>query len=239
MSPGSRPSGRWRPRRVRAIMRTKGDPSRTIASRGPLVARVRVSLAGVMGAIAAFSLLWASMRYASRPCAELVFTATLGVLGIAALGGIFRIGKAKVRWAGFAVLGGGYLALCYGPGFGSEIRAHLATSYLLDAIGPRIVHPRVVDSWSDGRGRGVANSILAAPEDIVSSTPNNQPVVTAINMTWPAVIWTRTVGTGDPEDFQRIGHCWLALGLGMVGGTLARRFRGMDQGTSADPDIHS
>jgi len=83
----------------------------------------------------------------------------------------------------------------------------------------------VVFTRSDGQG-GIEtiSSFLASPEDVARAAPDGQAVLYQINSGWPAHLFYRTLGTGDPEDFQRIGHCWLAPLLGMVGGGLARRF---------------
>jgi hypothetical protein len=195
--------------------------------------RVRVSIAGLMGWIIVFSMAWASIRYASGDVANLTFTATIGVVGVAILGGLFRRGESRAWWAGFALIGGGYLALCYGPGFASEVRPHLSTSALLDRVGPLVVHPRVVTDRRAGPGPSVVvSSVLATPEDILTASPGGAAVLTQINSAWPAHLFYRSVGIGDPEDFQRVGHCWLALLLGLAGGRLARWFHSGPAGPS-------
>ena len=94
------------------------------------------------------------------------------------------------------------------------------------------------------------SSILACPDDLVGARDVSQPVLTQSTRAWPSRSCdTGIVGAGDPEDFQRVGHGWLALllgddrPLGWPGGSAtgpgpARRFALTRIGRGAKPRRH-
>src|SRR4051812_43582759 len=104
--------------------------------------RPRISIAWGLAAIGFCGVAFAALRSPSYLWASLLFSATLLVLGVAALGATFSCGSRRAFWVGFLAFGSGYLALCYGPWAATVVRPQLATTHLLDYAARRLVRTR-------------------------------------------------------------------------------------------------
>lgn len=102
--------------------------------------RPRFSIAGLMGLVVVVAVGVAALRSASEDWAGIVLMLTLGLLGVALLGVIFRDGPRRAFWSGFALFGGGYLTLTMAPWFSAEVGPRLATTRGLDLLFARL-HP--------------------------------------------------------------------------------------------------
>ena len=69
--------------------------------------RPRASIAGLMGVVLVSAVGVAALKAATPLWSSVTLTATLGLMGLAALGAIFRSGPKRAFWAGVAVLGWG------------------------------------------------------------------------------------------------------------------------------------
>jgi hypothetical protein len=190
--------------------------------------RPRVSLAGLMGFILVCGLGIAALRDASETWAGVMLLATLGLLAAAVLGVVYRRGGRRARWLGFALFGWGYLVLTFGPWFVSEVRPKLPTSKLLNDLHARlnpspepvlaIVH-RVNTNTQPVR-IAIGSDLVRADEIKLSRMLVSPPNRTNY-LTLRAKLLTVS---GNAEDFQSVGHCLLALLVGLVGAMIARWF---------------
>jgi hypothetical protein len=196
--------------------------------------RVRISIAGLMAVVLFCAVGVAALRAASETWAGLILTATLAILAVGLLGAIYRRGPAHAFWGGFALFGWGYLLLCFGPWFASEVQPHLASTGLLDRLYPQIAGVSPTDTatyirrvWLDVYG-------TPPPPQAVSAVRFSGDGTKIAEDPWAAVWQWAGAGQGfrglrgpAPGPFRRIGHCLWALMAAMVGGLAARRFRAM------------
>ena len=184
----------------------------------------RFSIAGLMAVVLACGVAVAALRNASETWAGGMLLLTLGWLGAAVLGVTYRREAGRAGWFGFALFGGGYLALALGPWPTEQVRSQLPTTLLLD-----YVHGQVVGaSRAQGiynllvQGQGTTNLTVAtyALTAAGAGGPQPIPVTTLSGRTFRLLF----AGAGNYEPFQRIGHCLFALLAGLVGTGIARWF---------------
>ena len=96
----------------------------------------RTSIGGLMGAVLVASLALTALRSGSPAWAGATFLVTCGVLALAVVGAVCRAGAARAWWLGFALFGGGYLALAFWS-WGGATWWNLPTSTLLGLVSPR------------------------------------------------------------------------------------------------------
>lgn len=112
--------------------------------------RPRVSIAGLMGAVAAAAVGLAALRFSTPGWSGSIYLLTRAILGLAILLALYRRGPSRAWWAGFALFGRGYEWLItpmirYFPPF-------LPTVRLLLAAKPLLFHPLDVNlGGSSGR----------------------------------------------------------------------------------------
>jgi hypothetical protein len=95
----------------------------------------RFSLAALMGIVLFCGIAVASLRYASDLWGSLLFTSAFALLLASIVGLALGRGRTRAGWLGFSVFGWGYLALCFGPWFGTGIKAPpLLTTKLFDFL---------------------------------------------------------------------------------------------------------
>ena len=198
------------------------------------MSRPRFSIGSLMVVVLFCGVGAAALRSSSGLWAQVLFTLTLAMLGVAALGALYRRGARRASWAGFVLFGGGYLALCFGPWAAGEVRPHLATSALLSYARERIVpadpNANKVAVFVDGNSTWSANTqptgwqtgVTVSSSNVVLSGGQAKGQIVARAPS--TILFTKLLGAGGAEHFERIGHCLLALLLGVVGGLVARRF---------------
>ncbi|HEV3164060.1 MAG TPA: hypothetical protein VGZ22_08515, partial [Isosphaeraceae bacterium] len=149
----------------------------------------------------------------------------LAACAIGTLGAIFRRGPRRAFWAGFAILGWGYLALAFGPWFASSVRPHLLTTRLFDLLHARL-HPGT-DSVV------MADYFAFSPIDVSQNPPAlNTAAITAngqvLVTTNPRIqLWNANTGQAiEPtaEHFQAVGHALAFWLFALGGGFMARYF---------------
>lgn len=214
------------------------------------MSRPRFSIAGLMGLVVVVAVGVAALRSGSEDWAGIVLTLTLGLLGAAVLGAIYRTGPRRAFWVGFALFGWGYLALTYAPWFGSEVGPRLATTRGLDLLFARLHPQQPQAAWVTGSvtpyqfynaspnsPATTLNQYLVAGSPAGTTTTNAtgsppgatwQAATPTTGGTWQAasqpaglIFWA---SPPDPEPFRRIGHGLFALLAAWIGGRLARYF---------------
>ena len=106
---------------------------------------LRISIAGLMGAVLVAAVGLAALQNASQTWAGAMYLTTYGVLGLAIVGAICRGFPERAWWLGFGVFGWGYLVLiAYWGGWRpiDELRLEtLPTSIVLAAVWPKLGPP--------------------------------------------------------------------------------------------------
>ena len=185
------------------------------------MSRPRFSIAGLMIVVLFCAVGAAALRSSSGLWADVLFTLTLAMLGVAILGLAYRRGARRASWAGFALFGGGYLLACFGPWFATEVRPHLATTpllgYLRSRIGPAEVllgeppreHERVGLGeralelpGDDGEAQHVEH-VRVGPDDIFAESALFALEVAAVRLQTRDDLELRIVGGDPPADIRR------------------------------------
>jgi hypothetical protein len=136
------------------------------------MARLRFSIAGLMGVVLALSIGIVSLRSASDAWAAFILLMTLGILTLSVLGIVYRTGSRRASWVGFALLGWGYMVLTSSSWWDRQVdRPELATSMLLDRLCPYI---------QTERAPGVTSSTLARALGL-NADARNQRILTKLD----------------------------------------------------------
>jgi hypothetical protein len=171
-----------------------------------MVQPLRFSLAGLMGLVVVAGVGFAALRSASELWFSALLTLLLLALPASALGIILGRGGGRAASLGFLVLGTSYLLLAFCPGIAPDVRPHLLTSHLLDALFPRM-HPEpdqqvlYASQSSDGDGR----IILV----------NTSGTMTISSSSIRVIVQKR-------GSFLRTGHAIAAWGWALVGACIGR-----------------
>jgi hypothetical protein len=155
---------------------------------------MRFSIKWMLIGIAGAAVACAALVNASELWAAIVYAATLVCLFVALVGAIFRRGRQRAFWTGFAVFGWGYFLLM-GATLENPIggRAHgLPTHPLLMAL-----H----DAVAKETGASTARRARAAWEDDLVSRMNRRP---------------------HPREFAKVGHLVLLLLFASAGGLVGQ-----------------
>jgi hypothetical protein len=145
--------------------------------------RFRLTISGMSAVILVCAILLAAARSPNDLWSTAAFSASLLVLGVALIGALFARRARRTYWAGFAVLGWGYMLIVFGPWCDTHIAPLLITRSVFE-----LVHFRFQGDL---------------PE---------RPYVRVIA---PGLVMF---------GYQQIAHSLTAVLLGLLGGTLARRF---------------
>jgi len=183
----------------------------------------RFTIAGLMVLTLFVGVAVAALRSASDEWASVLFTLTIVMLAIAVLGALFRQGQRRAFWTGFALFGWGYLLVCFGHWFATEVNPHLVTTKLLERVYPRLAkNPRdapydaVVNTYSMNLDAVVVSTNVARVPialDVTQSQAPQQPRQLTI-----------ALAVATPEAFLRVGHSLLALVFAYLGALVARYF---------------
>ncbi len=187
---------------------------------------VRTLMVLIVGAAAGL----AALRDASEIWAGIMLTLVLSILGTAIFGAIYKRGRRRADWLGFAVFGWGYFMLAFGPGFSTELGNRLPSTRLLIALHPRDAKS---GSWASSslstRVRDVSGSKAELGWDrmhgswvIMGLPEGDAPWLRA--WAWLAGLLGTARPENDQEQFIRIGNCMAVLAVGLVGRLIARSF---------------
>ena len=190
--------------------------------------RFRITLAVAMAAVVYLGFAFAAVLRPSAFWAEAWSTGNLAVLAVAVLGAIYSNGRSKAFWGGFAIVGGGFLAL-------NMLLAH--PLHLLTR-GPAA---RYYDTLSHNpasteefvwisRGRSHEKWLL---EPSFPADPPGMYRVRSLDSTSPfttGMFAAAALKPLSPDDYLLLCHLSLAPLLGLAGGVVARTFAGQPHG---------
>lgn len=214
----------------------------------------RFSIANLLLFIVALGVSFAALRNPSQLWANAWFSVALATLTIAVLAAVYRRGKRRAFWVGFASCGWLYLVLALGPWLESAVGSFLVTTAILDVVYPQIVPappPPASSAPASGMGGGMPGGTMMtapgtgfgayAPPPSAPGMMGSGMMMTggAMSAVPPPSAWSnwtvpdQYTGLGESignvplvssEPFRRIGHSLFALLCALLGGALARRF---------------
>ncbi len=167
----------------------------------------RVTIAGMIGLIAASALGLAALRAASPLWTRAVCTACLTSLLVATLGACIALRRGP--WLGYAVFGWGYLILSVGPWCDQNVAPALLSSKILDEVYVRI-HPSSGAARGLGMNQRIWEAVDRARETNLGAFNDGQGGLALIQ------------GLKPPERrrFEITGHSLLGMIHGLFGAML-------------------
>jgi hypothetical protein len=199
-----------------------------------------------MTSIVVLAIDFAALRNASAFWAGMVLSATLFLLGVAIIGGVYGRGAQRAWWFGFALFGWGYLVLAFAPWFDLNVEPGLATAQLLEAIHARVSPTDTLQAASRIQALKDVRESLTQQMLLTTGGPGSAPSpqlrrtqgeLKLINTEVAAIEYEQAraatrnqwrsilPGAANQMEFQQIGHCSFALLGGVAGGMIARRMR--------------
>ncbi|MFO0959736.1 MAG: hypothetical protein U0800_20250 [Isosphaeraceae bacterium] len=201
--------------------------------------RPRFTLAGLLGAIVLCGIGFAALRTPSPLWANLMFTAAVISLMVAAINVAFARGGRRRFWAGFAICGGAYFAMCFVPGLKEDMLLRLATTPVLEWLYERTIAEETSANPNPIQVQGLAYDLALVtqsgsftlgppPQGIrLWNSPTNSPTTVA---RWMAVdpsdgagLMLGNLSLNSSMSYRRVGHSLFCLLFGLVGGVLTRR----------------
>jgi hypothetical protein len=183
--------------------------------------RFRFTIASLLVVVLVLGVGIAALREASDFWNSGVFTVALGVMVVSVFLAIHRSDSRRAFWLGFALFGGGYLALSLVPSIESRLMTTKALAYLDSKVPGRTQTFFTVRLA--GAGPGTPGNQLQA---VAFSPQGNQVATSSVGTVrlWDVATGRLVSGWGGTsENFVRIGHSLLALLAGWIGGLLSRR----------------
>lgn len=164
-----------------------------------------LTLLGLLGAG------YLALRYPNRLLANALYSASLLSLTVGVIAIIYRKGRERAFWVGYAVCGWAYIVLTTFPILDTHVGVHLLTTTGLDLLYPGLAHrPPRVPVTSSGAWVDWTDLHLNFDRRYVGSV-----VMIA------------------SESFMRIGHSAISLTLALLGGIAARRMYATREGGPA------
>jgi hypothetical protein len=168
--------------------------------------RFKISIAGMMLAVAVVALGVVGLKEGTELWASATFTLTVVILLGAILNAWHGRGSRRAFWAGFLLFGWAYLIWVFRPWTYQNTQLNVPptlTGVLLDVVHERIhVEPQYIP-----------NPNLTAGAVTVPTIPFGQPMEPAMILKPGSVYWQ-----GDIESYRQVGHCLASLLFGVVGG---------------------
>jgi hypothetical protein len=194
--------------------------------------RFRYHIGGILILVLFLGVGFAALREADDIWDSLALSATAGVLLVSVLLLIHRKAEKRAFWAGFALLGWGYVGLTLSPSVEPRLLTTKALAYLDSKMPGR---PAVITGQAWG-GAGTASP----PPDYIAFSPQGNLVVNTTTSRSIRVWSTNTgnllgSGSGTTENFLRIGHSLFALIVAWLGGKLSRRLYVRSRDVSLEP----
>ncbi len=190
--------------------------------------RFRITLAVAMAAVVYLGFAFAAVLRPTALWVETWSTGNLVVLAVAVLGAIYSKAGSKVFWGGFAIVGGGFLALNIFPGE----PLHLVTRGLAERYYETLAHDPASSEefvWvSQGRGHAKWRLDPSLPGDPkgMYRLRSHEPTGSVVTGMFPAAA-LKPLG---PDDYLLLCHLTLAPVLALAGGVVARTFAGWPPG---------
>jgi hypothetical protein len=178
--------------------------------------RVRVSIAGLMALVVFVAVAAAALREASEIWAGVLFVLTLATVGFAVLRASYRTGSVRAFWAGFALFAAGYLAVSFLPG--QEARPPLPTAPALTWLQGKLLRQQAAQVLTVDVSGALNGTVLTR----VVTTSGSPWSTSGGSSAPPAASPFTFVWMADGQRFQQVGHCLLAVLVGLLGGLIAR-----------------
>jgi hypothetical protein len=177
-----------------------------------MLVRIRFSIAGVMGAVLIFAVVFAGLSAASALWASAVFTLTVTLLAGAIVGAVACRGPSRIAWLGFGVFGWTYLLATFWlwPVPNGVTAPPFLTKALLDSFQPSLNTATVM--WIDPGPPGEMSTELRP------MTPFKGRVVNRLH-------------------YRRIGHTLAAIVLGLFGALLGTLLRARSEAAEGQRPI--
>ena len=194
--------------------------------------RPRFSIGSALTLIGILGVTPAAFRDPSYLWANVTFSTAFAVLVLAIINVLYSRGARRAYWAGFALCGWAYFAMCSVPGLRESLCPRLVTEVIFDVLYPHVA-PQPPPP-APGMVRGPARTMIQIPGQpgVAVGLVGMAPQAPAPESRWSA--WSepdRTNGVGYPigtvslvssEAFRQIGHSMAALLVGVLGGVYAR-----------------
>jgi hypothetical protein len=178
----------------------------------------RFSLRTLMAFILVAAVGLAALRNANDRWAGVMLLTALASVGVSFIGAALMRGREQAWWLGFAVFGGGYLAVCLGPWVGDAFRQQLSTTHWIGEL-----RNLMFDSST--------KYLLAEKEEIrdelaklLPAAGNYDPVASSLRNSLRSIdeqLTKNRNATRRFDSFQSVGHCLFVLLSGLMGGTVA------------------
>jgi hypothetical protein len=177
---------------------------------------------------------FAALRSASQLWANAWFSAALATLTVAVLAAVYRRGRRRAFWVGFASCGWVYLLLAFTAWFQAQTSPFLLTTAILDILYARIVpSPPPMPAPAMGM-MGMMNGSMGSGMMLGAGSPGGMGGgMMPTPSPWESWTWPdASSGVGNqigivslvsPDPFRRIGHSQFSLLFALFGGMLARR----------------
>lgn len=193
----------------------------------------RFSIRSLMAFIVLAAIGLAALRTASELWAAMMLLLALVSVGVSILGAVLMRGRERAWWLGFAVFGGGYLAVSVGPWVGDAFREQLITTHWIGHL-RELMFATNVEYLRQEKQEIVAELAKLKPEK-----PNFQydPVVATLTNNLRSIesqLTTRRNAGLRYDHFQRVGQNLFALLAGLMGGTVAVWFWARRERTGAE-----
>jgi hypothetical protein len=202
----------------------------------------RHTIAGLMLTVLVCAVAVAALRDASETWAGILLSLTLLALGTSLIGVLHRREGKRAFWQGFALFGWGYLVLSQAPWFAEQVGPKLPSTALLGYAHGRLnpATGNVTGQFQDvffSLGTSIdATSAGAATNPSVAVQPQPPPQgAVAVDFDFafpttpapspkPQLFTFFLAGTGNRDQFFRVGHCLFTLLAALLGGMIARWF---------------
>jgi hypothetical protein len=196
------------------------------------VRRFRFHIGNLLIAVVFLGVGLAALREANDTWDSMVLSSALGILLVSVLLALHRKAEKRSFWAGFALLGWGYVGLSLVPSIEPRLLTTKALAYLDSKVPGR---PAVITGQAWG---GAATT--SPPPGYIAFTPQGNLVAGNTNY-GPVRIWSLNTGNllwsggGTTENFVRIGHSLCAPILAWLGGKLSRRLHVRSRDVAPEP----
>ena len=192
------------------------------------MARMRFSIAWLMGFVLVAALGVGGLRSANEPWASGCFTLMIVALTLAILRAVQARGRDRAYWAGFAMSGTVYFATVFGMGAGRVATPPFLTELLVDRLEP-LIHPETAHTYAS-TFTFITTTVTPSPPSpppigitgtltsSLSTTPPSAPA-TILPPPTPPVRFARTAQYSTARvHYRQVAHSLTALLFGMLGG---------------------
>jgi hypothetical protein len=183
--------------------------------------RIRFNIARLLLVVMVLGVSFAALRESNDLWDSRLFTLTLGVLLVSILLAVHRKEARRAFWMGFALCGGGYLALSLVPSIEPRLMTTKGLTYLDSKVPGRSLG--VLTIQVVGTGSGASRNQV---QNVAFTVDGNHLTTSSLGT---VKLWDATTGrlvggwSGTTENFVRIGHSLIVLLAGWLGGLLSRR----------------